>query len=64
MKLKKLNIIPGKVLINIRTLKVCRCDVYINSLYEQDWVYINKNDIESFIEEHKTKQETNSVETT
>ena len=54
-KIIALEVIPGKVFINLNTLRYYTCTMIIKSEFEKDWVQIDKKDVEKFIAEQKTQ---------
>lgn len=56
---------PGKVFVNVRTLRYVTCNIYTKPEFEKDWVQIDRRDLKQFIDEAKTqkKAEATPVET-
>lgn len=54
-KIIALEVIPGKVFINLNTLRYYTCTMIIKSEFEKDWIQINEEDVTKFISEQRAQ---------
>lgn len=52
---------PGKVFVNVRTLRYVTCNIYTKPEFEKDWVQIDQKDLKQFIAEAKAQKETEAT---